>query len=194
MENSITNIEPLYTTINILKESNANAYVDQYEYFRKHLPENVHPDEKIELSKILEVHSCDEKLRGVLPTLWVIYCAAYPKEDAYKFALHLSILFVKKVLYIWEREYPNNKHLHRALEAKQNYIDGKITREELAVYVHFYDDVSYVYDSVEVAWDNYVNDNTVGGIWTSSDAIFEARDQQYEILKQELQKLELKSN
>jgi len=50
-------------------------------------------------------------------------------EQKQRFSLHCA----KSVLYIFEKEHPKDKRIRECIDAKEQYIDGNITKEELEI-------------------------------------------------------------
>ena len=77
-------------------------------------------DEELDLLTILESN-------GVQDCLWAFQCTDN-HESIYR---HISADFAEFVLYIFEKEYPNDNRPRLSIQASRDYADGKINKEEL---------------------------------------------------------------
>jgi hypothetical protein len=77
-------------------------------------------DEELDLLTILESN-------GVQDCLWAFQCTDN-HDSIYK---HIAADFAESVLYIFEKEYPNDNRPRLSIQAARDYADGKINKEEL---------------------------------------------------------------
>jgi hypothetical protein len=77
-------------------------------------------DEELDLLTILESN-------GVKDCLWAFQCTDN-YDSIYK---HIAADFAESVLYIFEKEYPNDNRPRLSIQAARDYADGKINKEEL---------------------------------------------------------------
>jgi len=89
----------------------------------KHLGEDFDPDVEINLLTILESN-------GVADMLWTLRAT---DQDSKRIASQLAIEFAEQALPIFEKRRPNDERPREAIQAARDYLDGKISLEELRV-------------------------------------------------------------
>ena len=88
----------------------------------KHLGEDFDPDAEINLLTILESN-------GVADMIWTLRAAI--GQDSKRIASQLAMRFAEQALPIFEKRRPNDERPRKAIQAARDYLDGKISLEEL---------------------------------------------------------------
>ena len=88
----------------------------------KHLGEDFDPNAEINLLTVLESN-------GVADMLWTLRAAI--GQDSKRVASQLAIEFAATTLPIFEKRSPNDERPRKAIQAARDYLDGKISLEEL---------------------------------------------------------------
>ena len=87
----------------------------------KHVGKDFDPDAEINLLTILESN-------GVADTLWTLRAT---DQESKRIASQLAIEFAATTLPIFEKRSPNDERPRKAIQAARDYLDGKISLEEL---------------------------------------------------------------
>jgi len=108
----------LTTTFRLLRESGACA--SSYGAFAKHKGgvRKYGLDTQIPLTEIADV-------QGINDALWCLRCTQQP-DDADRISLSLAADFAEHVLYLFERNYPDDKRPRQAIKATRLFSEGKI--------------------------------------------------------------------
>jgi len=109
----------LYTTLELLRKFSACR--GGLATLTSSLPKTQKEDKLISLSHIL-------KSNGLEHALWALRATT---TDSRKIAIQLAVEFATQALPIFEKEYPEDKRPHLALQAVSAFLDGKITLKEL---------------------------------------------------------------
>ena len=86
----------------------------------KHLGEEFDPNAEINLLTVLESN-------GVADMLWTLRATDHSK----RVASQLAIEFAEQALPLFEKRRPNDERPRKAIQAARDYLDGKISLEEL---------------------------------------------------------------
>jgi hypothetical protein len=106
------------TTLNRIKENKPCS--DGWTKLLTFLNKTKADDEELDLLTILESN-------GVQDCLWAFKCTDN-YDSIYR---HIAADFAESVLYIFEKEYPNDNRPRLSIQAAKDYADGKINKEEL---------------------------------------------------------------
>ena len=87
----------------------------------KHVGEDFDPDAEINLLTVLESN-------GVADMLWTLRAT---DQDSKRVASQLAIEFAEQALPIFEKRRQNDERPRKAIQAARDYLDGKISLEEL---------------------------------------------------------------
>lgn len=87
----------------------------------KHLGEDFDPDAEINLLTILDSN-------GVADMLW---CLRATNQDSKRTSSQIAIEFAEQALPIFEERRPDDLRPRKAIQAARDYLDGKISLEEL---------------------------------------------------------------
>ena len=88
----------------------------------KHLGEEFVPNAEINLLTVLESN-------GVADMIWILRAAL--GQDSKRIASQLAIEFAATTLPLFEKRRPNDERPRKAIQAARDYLDGKISLEEL---------------------------------------------------------------
>jgi len=120
----------LTTTLNLIRKAgpcgirpNKDGTLSGYLKLLQHVGDNYDADAEINLLTILESN-------GVQDTLW---CLRATVQDSKRIAAQLAIEFAAEVLPIFEARYPNDTRVRDCIQGARDYLEGKITLEELLV-------------------------------------------------------------
>jgi hypothetical protein len=117
----------------------------------KHVGKDFDPNAEINLLTILESN-------GVADMLWTLRAT---DQDSKRVASQLAIEFAEQALPIFEKRRPNDERPRKAIQAARDYLDGKISLEELrACRSHAYADADAYADAYADAADAYADVNT----------------------------------
>jgi hypothetical protein len=108
------------TTLNDIRKHEPSIY--SWEKLLKHLGKTKADDEPLKFSTILESN-------GVEDAYWCLQ--ALPSEYGKQIRL-LSADVAERVIYIYEREYPDCDKPRNAIQAARDYANGLISEEELS--------------------------------------------------------------
>ena len=87
----------------------------------KHVGKDFDPDAEINLLTVMESN-------GVADMLWTLRAT---DQDSKRVASQLAIEFAEQALPIFEKRRPNDERPRKAIQAARDYLDGKISLEEL---------------------------------------------------------------
>ena len=142
----------------------------------KHLGEDFDPDAEINLLTILESN-------GVADMLWTLRAT---DQDSKRIASQLAIEFAEQALPIFEKRRPNDERPRKAIHAARDYLDGKISLEELqacrshdAAYAAYAAYATYAADAAYAAYAAY----DAAYATYAADAREKARERQAEIIR-----------
>ena len=106
-------------TINLQVIKSFEPCVEGLENFIKH-----HKDFSGTALELLELENVPAKDK-----FWLLLREEFiPENDLHE----LACKFAESVLHLFEKEYPNNLRLRKAIEAKRKFIKGEISKDELA--------------------------------------------------------------
>ena len=109
----------LTTTLNKIRACSPCA--SGWQTLLKHVGKDFDPDAEINLLTILESNS-------VADMLWTLRAT---NQDSKRIASQLAIEFAEQALPIFEKRRPNDERPRKAIQAARDYLDGKISLEEL---------------------------------------------------------------
>lgn len=109
----------LTTTLNRIRA--CSPCVSGWYKLTKYLGEDFAPDAEINLLTILESN-------GVADMLWTLRAT---EQDSKRVASQLAIEFAEQALPIFEKRRPNDERPRKAIQAARDYLDGKISLDEL---------------------------------------------------------------
>ena len=109
----------LTTTLNKIRACSPCA--SGWQTLLKHVGKDFDPDAEINLLTILESN-------GVADALWTLRAT---DQDSKRVASQLAIEFAATTLPIFEKRRPNDERPRKAIQAARDYLDGKISLEEL---------------------------------------------------------------
>ena len=87
----------------------------------KHVGKDFNPDAEINLLTVLQSN-------GVVDMLWTLRAT---DQDSKRIASQLAIEFAEQALPIFEKRRPDDARPRKAIQAARDYLDGKISLEEL---------------------------------------------------------------
>ena len=108
----------LTTTLNKIRACSPCA--SGWQTLLKHVGKDFDPDAEINLLTVLESN-------GVADMLWTLRATDHSK----RVASQLAIEFAEQALPIFEKRRPNDERPRKAIQAARDYLDGKISLEEL---------------------------------------------------------------
>ena len=109
----------LTTTLNKIRACSPCA--SGWQTLLKHVGKDFDPDAEINLLTILESN-------GVADMLWTLRAT---DQDSKRIASQLAIEFAEQALPIFEKRRPDDARPRKAIQAARDYLDGKISLEEL---------------------------------------------------------------
>ena len=109
----------LTTTLNKIRA--CSPCTSGWQKLLKHVGKDFNPDAEINLLTILESN-------GVADMLWTLRAT---DQDSKRVASQLAIEFSEQALPIFEKRRPNDERPRKAIQAARDYLDGKISLEEL---------------------------------------------------------------
>ena len=109
----------LTTTLNKIRA--CGPCTSGWQTLLKHVGKDFDPDAEINLLTILESN-------GVADMLWTLRAT---DQDSKRVASQLAIEFAEQALPIFEKRRPNDERPRKAIQAARDYLDGKISLEEL---------------------------------------------------------------
>ncbi len=109
----------LTTTLNKIRA--CGPCTSGWQTLLKHVGKDFDPDAEINLLTILESN-------GVADMLWTLRAT---DQDSKRIASQLAIEFAEQALPIFEKRRPNDARPRNAIQAARDYLDGKISLEEL---------------------------------------------------------------
>ena len=109
----------LITTLNKIRACSPCA--SGWRTLVKHLGEDFDPDAEINLLTILESN-------GVADMLWSLRAT---DQESKRVASQLAIEFAEQALPLFEKRRPNDERPRKAIQAARDYLDGKISLEQL---------------------------------------------------------------
>ena len=109
----------LTTTLNKIRACSPCA--SGWQTLLKHVGKDFDPDAEINLLTILESN-------GVADMLWTLRAT---DQDSKRVASQLAIEFAATTLPIFEKRRPNDERPRKAIQAARDYLDGKISLEQL---------------------------------------------------------------
>ena len=109
----------LTTTLNKIRA--CGPCTSGWQTLLKHVGKDFDPDAEINLLTILESNS-------VADMLWTLRAT---DQDSKRVASQLAIEFAEQALPIFEKRRPNDERPRKAIQAARDYLDGKISLEEL---------------------------------------------------------------
>ena len=109
----------LTTTLNKIRA--CGPCTSGWQTLLKHVGKDFDPDAEINLLTILESNS-------VADMLWTLRAT---NQDSKRIASQLAIEFAEQALPIFEKRRPNDERPRKAIQAARDYLDGKISLEEL---------------------------------------------------------------
>ena len=130
------------TTITLKQIRKHSLCQDGWENLLEHLGKTKADDEPLKFSEILESNGLDD-------AIWCL--RALPKEHDGKIRC-LTADFAERVLHIFEEKYPDDKRPREAIQGARDYVEGKITLDELKVFRRAADDAA---DAAAYAADAY---------------------------------------
>jgi hypothetical protein len=126
-----------------------------------HVGKDFDPDTEINLLTVLESN-------GVSDMLWTLRATI---QDSWRVAAQLAIEFAEQTLPIFEKRHPDDGRPREAITAARDYLDGKISLEEL----RDYRSRAYAYAAADAAY---------AAAYAAADAARKAvRDKQAEIIR-----------
>ena len=109
----------LTTTLNKIRACSPCA--SGWQTLLKHVGKDFDPDAEINLLTILESN-------GVADMLWTLRAT---DQDSKRIASQLAIEFAEQALPLFEKLRPNDECPRKAMQAARDYLDGKISLEQL---------------------------------------------------------------
>ena len=109
----------LTTTLNKIRACSPCA--SGWQTLLKHVGKDFDPDAEINLLTILESN-------GVADMLWSLRAT---DQDSKRIASQLAIEFAEQALPLFEKRRPNDERPRKAIQAARDYLDGKISLEQL---------------------------------------------------------------
>ena len=108
----------LTTTLNKIRA--CSPCTSGWQTLLKHVGKDFDPDAEINLLTILESN-------GVADMLWSLRAT----QDSKRIASQLAIEFAEQALPLFEKRRPNDERPRKAIQAARDYLDGKISLEQL---------------------------------------------------------------
>ena len=112
------------TTITLKQIRKHSPCKDGWEKLLEHLGKTKADDAPVKFSEILNSNGLDD-------AIWCL--RALPKEHEGKIRC-LTADFAERVLHIFEEKYPDDKRPREAIQGARDYVEGKITLDELKVF------------------------------------------------------------
>ena len=112
------------TTITLKQIRKHSPCQDGWEKLLEHLGKTKADDEPLKFSTILESNGSGD-------AIWCL--RALPEEHSGKIR-YLAADFAERVLHIFEEKHPNDKRPREAIQGVRDYVEGKITLDELKVF------------------------------------------------------------
>ena len=109
----------IFITLNMIREH--SPCEKGWKKLLAHLGKSKADDVKFPLKEVLESN-------GLYDALWCLRCL--PKEYEKQIRL-LACDFAERVLYLYEKEYPDDKRPRMAIEAARKYANKQISKKEL---------------------------------------------------------------
>jgi hypothetical protein len=109
----------LTTTLNKIRA--CSPCTSGWQTLLKHVGKDFNPDAEINLLTILQSN-------GVVDMLWTLRAT---DQDSKRIASQLAIEFAEQALPIFEKRRPDDARPRKAIQAARDYLDGKISLEEL---------------------------------------------------------------
>ena len=109
----------LTTTLNKIRACSPRTF--GWRTLLKHVGKDFNPDAEINLLTVLQSN-------GVVDMLWTLRAT---DQDSKRIASQLAIEFAEQALPIFEKRRPDDARPRKAIQAARDYLDGKISLEEL---------------------------------------------------------------
>ena len=109
----------LTTTLNKIRA--CSPCTSGWQTLLKHVGKDFNPDAEINLLTVLQSN-------GVVDMLWTLRAT---DQDSKRIASQLAIEFAEQALPIFEKRRPDDARPRKAIQAARDYLDGKISLEEL---------------------------------------------------------------
>ena len=109
----------LTTTLNKIRA--CSPCTSGWQTLLKHVGKDFNPDAEINLLTILQSN-------GVADMIWTLRAT---DQDSKRIASQLAIEFAEQALPIFEKRQPDDARPRKAIQAARDYLDGKISLEEL---------------------------------------------------------------
>ena len=133
------------TTVTLKQIRKHSPCQDGWEKLLKHKGKTKADNDPIKFSEILENNGLDD-------ALWCL--RALPKEHRSKIR-HLAADYAERALPIFEKTYPDDKRPREAIQGVRDYVEGKITLDELKVFrraAYAADAATYAADAAAAAY------------------------------------------
>ena len=115
----MTNKKPIYTTLKDIRSF--SPCEDGWEKLLKHLGKTKADDEPLAMTTILKSNGIDD----------AIWCTRTIWKDHRKEVSLFAAACAERVLYIFERQYPDDKGPREAIQAVRDFAEGKISLYQL---------------------------------------------------------------